>query len=227
MKSNLPLTLTAASVLLCSCGGSPVPKSDRYAMEMTLHKTRADLEEVKHDLHSHRMETSILEGKMLNQEDSMSSLKKETFDQHQAKLDHVSHHLAALEKRLSNMEKRQDEALQGQQKLTNLTQEMQKAISQSKEKITEMEKCIASATKSLNEVAKLKKNVQRVNQAIEQNYKELIVESYRVKSGDTLDAIAKAHSTTVETLCKINHLENERILAGQELLVPFAIPTGQ
>ena len=88
---------------------------------------------------------------------------------------------------------------------------MQMAISQSKEKISEMEKGIATATKSLNEVAKLKKNVQRVNSALEQNQRELIVESYRVKSGDTLEAIAKAHSTTVETLCKINHLDNELI----------------
>ena len=191
-------------------------------MEITLHKTRADLEELKHDLHSHRMETSILEGKMLNQEDSMAALKKETYDQHQAKLDHYAHLLNAIEKRLAACEQEQEELLQGQQKLTLTTQEMHRAIAQSKEKINEMEKTIAQAAKSMGDVARLKKSVQRVNQAIEQSHKELIVESYRVKSGDTLEAIAKNYHTTVETLLKMNHLENERLSNGQELLVPLS-----
>ncbi len=210
------------SITFVNCTSSPIPKSDKYQMEITLHKTRADLEELKHDIHSHKMETSILEGKMLNQEDTMAALKKETYDQHQAKLDHNAHQLNVIEKRLTSLEKEQNELLQGQQRLANTAQEMHRAIAQSKEKINEMEKSIAQASKSVGEVARLKKNVERVSQAIEQSHKELIVESYRVKTGDTIEAIAKNYHTSVETLLKINRLENERLLAGQELLVPMS-----
>ena len=219
-KSFLFLTVSTLALTFVGCSSTPIPKSDRYAMEMTLHKTRAGLEEVKHDLHSHRMETNILEGKMLNQEDSMAALKKETFDQHQAKLDHFTHQIALLEKRLTTFEKDQNEILIRQEKLNETAQEMHKAISQSKDKINEIEKSIAIASKSMNEVSKLKKSIHRVNQALEQGQKEFIVESYRVRSGDTLDAIAKNYGTSVETLCKINRLETEKILAGQQILVP-------
>lgn len=223
MKKFLPVTfLGFAALNLSSCASSTLPKSDKYQMEMTLHKTRADLEEVKHDLHSHRMETTILEGKILNQEDSMAALKKEAFDQHQAKLDSLAHQIALLEKKIAAMEKGQEELVKEQQKLSQTSQEMHIALSQSKAKISEMEKSLSLATKSMSEVTKLKKNMQKVNQAIEQSPREFIVESYRVKAGDTLETIAKRSNTSIETLCKINHLEDrDKLLTGQELLVPY------
>ena len=221
MKQALSFSFLA--IFLTGCGSAPIPKSDKYQMEMTLHKTRADLEEVKHDLHSHRMETNILEGKMLNQEDTMASLKKETYDQHQAKLDHYAHQIIALEKRLTHLEKEKDELFRGQQKLLQTSQDMHKAIAQGKDKISEMEKILAQTSKSMSEIAKLKKNVSKVNHVLETSYREFIVDSYRVKSGETLDVIAKNFHTTPDTLLKINHLENDRILAGQELLVPLTV----
>lgn len=224
MKS-LQWLIPALSLTVAACGPSTLAKSDRYQMEMTLHKTRADLEEVKHDLHSHRMETQILEGKVVNQEDAMASLKKETYDQHQTKLELFTHQITSVEKRLHELETAQDALLQGQQKLTKTAQEMHQAIAQGKEKINEMERNLAVATKSIGEVSKLKKNVERIGQALRENAFELMVESYRVKTHDTLESIAKNNHTNVETLCKINRLDSDKILAGQELLIPLAAPT--
>ncbi|MBP6480458.1 MAG: LysM peptidoglycan-binding domain-containing protein [Pseudomonadales bacterium] len=45
-------------------------------------------------------------------------------------------------------------------------------------------------------------------------------EHYRVRSGDTLRAIARLHQTTPEALRSLNRLEDDRIAAGQELLIP-------
>lgn len=45
--------------------------------------------------------------------------------------------------------------------------------------------------------------------------------TYKVKSGDSLGKIAKAHNTTVDTLVKLNDLKPDaRILIGQELKLP-------
>lgn len=45
---------------------------------------------------------------------------------------------------------------------------------------------------------------------------------YRVRSGDSLWTIARAHGTTVDRLRSTNRLRNSRILAGQTLKVPVA-----
>ena len=43
---------------------------------------------------------------------------------------------------------------------------------------------------------------------------------YRVRSGDTLDQIARAHGTTVRTLMAANRLDSHLIRIGRELLIP-------
>lgn len=47
---------------------------------------------------------------------------------------------------------------------------------------------------------------------------------YVVKQGDTLTAIARAHSTTVEALVELNALSSDMVFVGQHLLVPAAAP---
>jgi chromosome segregation ATPase len=137
----------------CNSSGTP-PKSEKYQMEMTLHKTRADLEEAKHDLHTLKMEISILEGKMVNHEDQMASMKKETFDTHQTKLENCTLQLQDIERKFSLLEAKQKEFFAGLEKIVYMTTEMSKALAQGKEKINELERSIAMQTKSAGELAK-------------------------------------------------------------------------
>jgi len=46
------------------------------------------------------------------------------------------------------------------------------------------------------------------------------VSTYRVKQGDTLSEIARAHDTTVKAITSVNHLESPVIQPGQTLLIP-------
>jgi len=47
-----------------------------------------------------------------------------------------------------------------------------------------------------------------------------VASSYRVRAGDTLWAIARAHDTTVDALVSANHLDDDVIQPGQELTIP-------
>ena len=222
---NRSLAFLLLPLILVGCGTSgTLSKSDKYSMEMTLHKTRSDLEEVKHDLHTQRMESNIIEGKIVNQEDSIASLKKDTFDLHQSKLESFAAQIRSLEKRLTAFETNQDGLRETQGKLQHTTSEMHKAISQSKDRINEMERVIALQSKSMSEVAKLKRSVDKVNQFVESGFKEISIEPYHVKAGEQLDEIAKIFGTTTETLQKINRLESDHLIVGQELTVPILSP---
>ncbi len=155
--SFLPLILFTA----CASIGN-TPKSEKHQMEMTLHKTRSDLEEAKHDLHTLKMELAILEGKMVNQEDQMAGIKKETFDLHQTKLENCATQIGQLDRKLSHVELKQEEIFIQLQKIAGITSEMSKALAQGKEKVNELERNIASQSKSGPElVRKLSRESQK------------------------------------------------------------------
>jgi LysM repeat protein len=217
-KIFIPLTL-----LLCmsSCTSmSPIAKTDKYQMEITLHKTRADIEEIKHDLHTQKMEVTVVEGKLVNQEDSLASLKKEAFELSHCKLDQYFHHANQLDKRIASLEKCYGEIEESQNKIVQSTNEMYKALSQNKERMNEMERLISVQSKSLNEIAKLRKNVDKVSQMLEGEKREFFVDTYRIKGGETLDEIAHTYGVSLDVLVKINRLETDKVVAGQEIIVP-------
>lgn len=57
----------------------------------------------------------------------------------------------------------------------------------------------------------------------QQPHRKICANSYTVRKGDTLSAIATRHGTTVRTLMQENHLRNaNRIVVGQRLCVPTA-----
>jgi LysM repeat protein len=214
---------TATTLLLCmsSCTSmGPIAKTDKYQMEITLHKTRADIEEIKHDLHTQKMEVNVIEGKLVNQEDSLASLKKEAFELYHSKLDQYAHQVVQLDKRMASLEKCYGEVEESQNKIVQSTAEMHKALSQNKDRINEMERLIALQSKSLNEIAKLRKSVDKASQMQGADKREFIVDTYRIKGGETLEEIAHTYGVSLDALLKINRLETDKIVAGQEIIVP-------
>ena len=43
---------------------------------------------------------------------------------------------------------------------------------------------------------------------------------YKVKAGDSLEKIAKANNTTVDKIKKINSMQQDLIVIGQEIKIP-------
>lgn len=53
---------------------------------------------------------------------------------------------------------------------------------------------------------------------------ETTIKSYKVKSGDNLNKIAKAHGVTVKQLRAANNLRTDQIKVGQALKIPVKVP---
>ncbi len=223
MKRLFPLI----SFLLTACAGNNSNARD-YQLEVTLHKIRADIEEIKHDLHTHQMELSVLEGKVLNSEDAFLAMKKEELDHEHGKMDKYREQLGLMVARLAQAEKKQEESEKHVKNLLLHNAEIQKALTQYKDKINELERNLSLQTQSLTEMMKIKDHLKTISEmamgqpSIDADGHPL--QSYRVKAGDSLEKIAKEHRTSVESLRKMNHLSNDLILAGQDLLVPKKPP---
>ncbi|MCI5051617.1 MAG: LysM peptidoglycan-binding domain-containing protein [Simkaniaceae bacterium] len=196
-------------LLLGGCASiNSTSRKENQRVEVIMHKVRTDLEELKHDLSTQRMEVHLLEGKLLNQEDKLSAIRE---DEATGAESSEQQRLDRLEARLSQLEDRLSRLVSDLSELSSHASQTNRALTQYKDKIGEMERNIATYSKSMRELAKVRKNLGALSQA---------TVSYIVKSGDSLDRIARAHSTTAQKLKELNHLKTDKIVVGQELSVP-------
>lgn len=206
--------------LFTSCGSVNSPREERHKTELTLHKIRTEVEDLKHDLNTSDIELHILEGKLIDQEETIGMLKEQLLESQTGKIEDLQQLIGSFNKKISNLEKKQEEILSDLRQLGSHANETTTALSQYKDKIYEMEKTILFQNKKFEEIAKLKKNLE--NFSLETSKNDL--QSYTIKEGDSLQKISKQYSITIEDLKKINHLKEDLIFSGQTILVPRSHP---
>lgn len=181
--------------------------NDKQQVEFAVYKIKNDLEELKQDLSSYQMELGMLEGKLLNHEEDLSSIKDVRL--HDSKSDPIFQ----LEQRIERLEKGQFEIKKQFELIETTNQQIIKSLSRYKTKFAEVEKILSTHSESLIEIAKIRKNLQDIQETTD-------YQIYKVKQGDSLEKIAKTFGTSIEEIRKINHLHNDLILVNQELKIP-------
>ena len=111
-----------------------------------------------------------------------------------AQVDKLSGQLAAIEKRWSGIEKNQ--------------------------KIEEIQKLLAHANETTLALTQFKNRIQELEGELLARGPKISSKTYTVKSGDSLEKIARIHGTSVDKMKKLNRLENDRIMPGQEITLP-------
>lgn len=206
-------------LILTSCSLTSTPREERHKIEMALHKVRTDIEEVKHDLNTSEIEMHILEGKVIDQESTMTNVKDQIIDSQRSRIDALEERIASLERKINTAEKRQDDVKNDLRKLGSHANETTAALSQYKDKIEEVEQELHKQQKKFQEIAKLKDIIEDLSREL--SYQGgFVLKAYQIKDGDSLEKIAKNYNTTVENLKKINRLNTDLIMAGEEIYVP-------
>jgi LysM repeat protein len=183
-----------------------------------MEELRTELADVKHALSSAKVEMQILEEKVKNQDQSVTTLKSSSSQKGQLQSD-LSQQLSLLEKRLTQLEKMQEKVGIDLRTLSSNANQGNQVLNQYKEKISSLEQEIVFQSKRLDEVSKLKSTLSSLSKAM-QGSSEGSSKSYQIKSGDSLEKIARRHNTTVDNLKKLNGLNHDKIVVGQEIQVP-------
>lgn len=216
-----PLILLPILMLLASCSGLNAPREDRHKTELTLHKMRTEVEDLKHDLNTSDIELHILEGKLLDQEETLTMLKEQLIGSQTGKIEDMQQLVTVFNKKIVALEKKQDEILGDLRQLGSHANETTTALSQYKDKICEMEKSISFQNKKFEELTKLKKSLE----VFLQETSKLETVSYTIKEGDSLQKISKQFGVSIEDLKKLNHLKDDLIFSGQVITVPRSSPS--
>jgi LysM repeat protein len=201
--------LICASILLVGC--SPLktsPHDEKYQWELTLHEVQTNLDDLRHDTNCFETEIQILDSRIKCFENALANLKQQEIEKQQIRIDQIAHQLQLLDRKWTAFEKKQETSKENVDQLTNHAKETGIALSQFKNRIVELESEILTQGRKLETIAKLKDGLMKS------------ARTYKVKAGDSLEKIAKAHKTDVVTLKQINHLQNDLIVVDQELNVP-------
>jgi LysM repeat protein len=211
-----------AVLLFSSCTSNlAFRRDDPRQSDLTLDELRMELADVKHALNSTQVELSILEDRMKNQDSTLYAVKNQAVNK-MPQISQLNTQINSLENRIGTIEKNQEKTLTDLRQLSSHANLTAGALSQYKEKIQELEREIASQNRKFEEFIKLKSTLASISKLMKQNaFAEESVKTYKVQTGDSLERIARQHRTTVDVLKKINRLESDLIMAGQELKIPY------
>jgi len=164
---------------------------------------RLELSDVKHELHSARIEISLLEERIAKQEQQRISTQGDE------KLGPAE----GLSKKVAECEKLLNKVLAD---VRTLSQQTSKALS----RVQELEAALATQDKKFEEISKLKGMLTSLSQGVEAENKTPCPLKYSVKPGDSLEKIARHHHTSVAAIKQLNNLTQDKIVVGQELKLP-------
>ena len=204
-------------------GCSPLkssPQEERHQMELTLHEVHTNIDDSRHDINCLQTEMQIFDSKMKHQENAVSTLKKQWLEKYQIRLDKLDKLLVETTKELQKLQTKEKNVSDDIRQLSSHANETTSALTQYKNRINELEKEIFSQNKKLEEVAKLNATLQTVMKSLREVAGIKNANVYKVKSGDSLEKIAKMYKVSVEEIKKENHLDQDLIVIGQELIIP-------
>lgn len=211
MKKQCLLLLPA--IFLTGCGSMSSSKGEKHQMELSLHKVRTEVEDIKHELNTYEIEHHVIEGKLIDQEQTIASLRQQVAELKSGKLDSFVQELQNLEKKLQQVSKKQEKIVTDIRQLSSHANDTTTALSQYKDKIAQFEKAIQGQNVQLQEISKIKEGINKLAEV--ENPK-----TYKVKAGDSLEKIARDNHTTVEELKRLNQITTDLIVIDQLINLP-------
>jgi LysM repeat protein len=206
------------STTLCFCSCSPIkssPEEETHRNELTLHELQTNVDDSRHDLNCFRTELEIIDSKIKHIDNIITSLKQTYLEKTQARCDLLSKQVMEFEKKVLYTVNEQEKMKVDLYKLSSNSNEMTEALGQFKRKINEVEHDVSLKTRKMQEVIELGKTL--VSDIQRDNTSFVL---YKVKAGDSLGKIAQRYGVKIDSIKKMNSLQRNLIVVGQELKIP-------
>ena len=219
MSHKLPsFAIYCAACAFCLISCSPLktsPHDEKHQWELKLHEVQTNLEDLRHDTNCFQTELQILDGRIKYYENALTNLKQQDIEKQQLKINQIMADLHLLEKKWGSFEKGQEIGKEELHHLTAHANETTSSLTQFKHRIEELEQDLLSQNRKFEELTKIKNNIETLAKSFNGSYK-----MYKVRAGDSLEKIAHHYQVKVEQIKKLNHLEKDLIVVGQELKIP-------
>ena len=189
--------LLMCTLLLVGC--TPSFMALRSNQDSAIEELRMEVADLKHALHAAEVETKILEERLEASEGTTVPMK--------------SDEVAELQRNMIALERSIDKINTDIRSLMHFTSQTTTTLSQYRDHILGIDH-------RLDEVSKLRSTLSDLSHKA----KSPSIPTYRVKSGDSLEKIAQKYQVTIAAIKQKNGLTSDKILVGQELLIPASAP---
>lgn len=191
---NFAFIASTCALLLGGC--SSTLTALRGDQDHIFDEFRTEIADLKHALHTTEVELKLLEDRFDNQEPAQKGAPAE---------------VTSLQKKISSLEKSIDKINVDLRSLMTYANQTTTSLTQYKNQIQEIDK-------KLEEISKLRSTLSQISKGYTAAA-EASSQSYRVKSGDSLEKIARKFQVSVESLKENNDLKSDKIVIGQELVI--------
>ncbi len=212
-------------VLTALPGSAYSAKRYSYQEEQsTLNEIHDSIDDLRHEVNNHEAELRMFDEKLNNQDGRMDSLLQQIEASVRSNKDLLKGETESLEERVASLESLNKGMVADLKLLKSHANDTASIIGQYKQKLSELEKLIEAQNHSLdtlqNAIQSLADAMQVKSGAISMETSGVGGKTYKVKPGDSLEKIARAHQTTIQAIKDTNNLNKDRIVVGQTLKIP-------
>lgn len=188
----------------------------------SLQKMQESFSLLRHRIDNQQTVVKTFEERLLNFETMLEALREDLKLEGKKQKEVLSTKTQSLDLRVASLEKVSEALLADVKQISKSFNEALLAFKGLNQKFTDLE---SSVSKNGRNLANLQSSVQSLLQAFQPEMKELAetdskTVNYKIKNGDSLEKIAKAHNTSVQVIKELNQMSNDKIIVGKTIKIP-------
>ena len=221
--SLLPILVLYAFLpctLLSAVQRNNTPYQDDKAV--AIQQVRDALSDIRYQVNNHESEIRTFDEKLKNVDSIIESVRDQLNDTSKSHKDQLKGSASNLEAKLNALETTTKGLVADLRQFQTHTNESAAALAQYKQKIGELEKVVDQQNQNIEHLQAAMRSLMEALQGKDAGSSIGASDgsTYRVKSGDSLEKIARAHNTTIQALKDLNGLSTDRIVVGKLLKIP-------
>lgn len=218
-KRFTSISLVLFVELACMLVFFPMEAGDRESLAMR--EIRIEVEDFRRRLDQASSEFMILDSKLRNQGGELNKLQAAVKSERSSKSGELALKTSDLERRLAAVVAEQKEILKDLRRIAEHGNTVSTTLNQYAEKVTSLEREMSKRDKHLErQLSDLKKGMGSLIAFMDKGDTGTGASAYTVRSGDSLEKIARAHHTSIKAIKELNQLTSDLIIVGQKLMMP-------
>lgn len=228
-------SLVFLSILFIPAGLLSAPKGQYYQdpNAVALREMCDSIENVRHGVNNHEMEIRVIDEKMKSFDLIIDSVRDQLSDSTKMHKEQLKGSAAGLESRINFLEDTSKGLLTDLRLFQVHSNETIAALTQYRQKIGDLEKVIDQQNQNIDHLQAAMRSLMEALQgkpspdastpssiASVTRSPSPTDRSYKIKAGDSLEKIARAHQTTIQAIKEANGLTTDRIVVGRILFIP-------